>query len=128
MKLIIQSQLRTNFFGWDERTVYELDNGSTWILIEPYRAVILLYRPFARVYQCGENYHLEFVGAGEMREVHPLTPWAAKAAVDKPKTETLPLQLTETKPSTIPLIRNPGLIMALILVAWYLLLALCHIK
>ena len=63
------SCIADEFEGWNEDTIYELDDGSKWKLISYKYSYMYDYRPKAIIWRDGERYFLEVDGISEKQEV-----------------------------------------------------------
>jgi len=63
------SCIADEFEGWNEDTIYELDDGSKWELISCVHSYMYDYRPKAIIWQDGGKYFLEVDGISDKQEV-----------------------------------------------------------
>jgi len=64
-----ESHISDEFEGWDGDTIYELDDGSKWELVNYTYSYSYSYRPKAIIWLDGSRYYLEVSSISGKQEV-----------------------------------------------------------
>lgn len=64
-----ESKIQGAFAGWNPATIYQLKNGTKWMLSFSKNSVKSLNTPDVTVWRDGTDYYLEVHNAGEMQRV-----------------------------------------------------------